>query len=319
MQRSIGTKVTVTHTTSTSSSGITTFQQLQRHFSNTLSKLTFGSRKRVTPSLPQPNGNSTVSSTPIPNSNAPPQHILHLLACMRASRFRKSLSQDRVEDISSDHQLFLFLRERFKSHRGRIRRFFSLNGVRDIFFVKLRLPSSKYIQSILLLSTCLQPLSIDGSVEVRRRNMTCDSSACCTCIPPIDRVGPRAEYHCNPVPPGVCPPVDPEYMAHMFNSPSCASEIDTWILDQLPKRAHGQLHGKRGQPADGWGIYYNEGWDKEAVALAVMVVFIVASLIFGILWSHFKMDVQGAFGVSAYAVSACGVFVSYLAVKTEKS
>ena len=50
-----------------------------------------------------------------------------------------------------------------------------------------------------------------------------------------------------------------------------------------------------------------------------MMVFITASLIFGILWSHFKMDVQGAFGVSAYVVSACGVFVSYLAVKTEKT
>ena len=105
----------------------------------------------------------------------------------------------------------------------------------------------------------------------------------------------------------------------MFNSPSCASEIDSWILDQLPKRAHGELHGKPRQPADGWGIYYQEGWDKESVALAVMVVFIVASLIFGVLWSHFKMDVQGAFGVSAYMVTACGIFVSYAAVKAEKS
>ena len=155
MQRSIGSKVTVTHTNSTgSNSGSTTFQQLQRQFCNTLSKLTFGSRKRATPPLPQPNGGSAVSSTPIPNNNTTPQQILRLLACMRAGRFRKSLSQDRVEDITSDHQLFLFLRERFRSHRGRIRRFLSLNGVKEIFFVKLRLPSSKCIESMLTLFVC---------------------------------------------------------------------------------------------------------------------------------------------------------------------
>jgi hypothetical protein len=45
------------------------------------------------------------------------------------------------------------------------------------------------------------------------------------------------------------------------------------------------------------------------------VVFVVASLIFGVLWSALKMDVQGAFGVSAYVMAACGVFVGLVAGK----
>lgn len=159
---------------------------------------------------------------------------------------------------------------------------------------------------------------LDGCVEVPRRPTTCSSSSC-TCIPPPNRVGPQAEYDCTPVPAGTCPPVDPEYMAHMFNEPSCASDNDSWILDQLPKRAHGELSGEPRKPVDGWGIYYEEGWDKEPIALCVLLVFVIASLIFGVLWSHFKMDIQGAFGVSAYMVTACGIFVSFVAVKVEKS
>jgi hypothetical protein len=102
---------------------------------------------------------------------------------------------------------------------------------------------------------------------------------------------------------------------HLFSSPSCINKNDTWILDQLPKRTCGQLHGKVGQPAEGWGIYYQEGWDMDKIALVLFLVFLLASLLFGILWTRFKMDLQGAFGVSAYMVTACGIFIAFISTR----
>ena len=106
---------------------------------------------------------------------------------------------------------------------------------------------------------------------------------------------------------------------HLFNSHCDIDENETWILDQLPKRICGELHGKAGQPAEGWGIYYQEGWDRDTITLIATVVFFLGSLLFGILWSMFKMDVQGAFGVSAYMATACSLLVSLVAMRTDKS
>ena len=167
MQRSIGSKVTVTPVSPTNSKGGTTsFQQLQLQLRNMILKLASGFKKQTSQgSLPQHNGTPTVSTAPIPNSSTPQQRMLHLLACMRAGRFRTSLSQDRVEDIKSDHELFIFMRKNFASHRGRIRRFLSINGVKRIFFVKLRVPSSELIQPSLVL-TCVIFYLFDRFVQM---------------------------------------------------------------------------------------------------------------------------------------------------------
>jgi hypothetical protein len=95
-------------------------------------------------------------------------------------------------------------------------------------------------------------------------------------------------------------------------------EKDIWILKQLPKRICGQLQGRIGQPAEGWGIYYQEGWDRDVITLAIFVVFAVASLLFGVLWTTFQYDVQGAFGVSAYMVATCAVLIPVVVTRVEK-
>ena len=146
MERSIGVKVTVTHNGSAGTNGGTSpFQHLQSRFQNTLLKFTSAfERQAEEGQLPQRNGTLGVSAPSLTSTSATQQRMLHLLACMRIGRFRKSLSQDRVETVISDRELFLFLRENFTRHRGRLRRFFTLNGVQNIFFVKLRLPSSEF-------------------------------------------------------------------------------------------------------------------------------------------------------------------------------
>lgn len=139
MQRSIGSHVTVTPSSTTSSnSGKQSFQQLPSQFQNISVKF-----KSIFQRQAQQQQAPAVSILPIANTNTSQQRILRLLACMRASRFRKSLSQDPIERVTSDRDLFVFLRERFALHRGRVKRFFTLNGVTHIFFVKFRLPLSK--------------------------------------------------------------------------------------------------------------------------------------------------------------------------------
>lgn len=72
--------------------------------------------------------------------------------------------------------------------------------------------------------------------------------------------------------------------------------MSRWIVEQLPKRKWGELFGKPEEPAEGWGIYYKEGWDTGLIAIVVFLL-LSASLLFSILWTALRDDIQGAFGV----------------------
>ena len=103
----------------------------------------------------------------------------------------------------------------------------------------------------------------------------------------------------------------------MLDSPSCLKEQGTSILDQLPKRTCGQLSERADQPAEGWGIYYKEGVDFDTIISVVFGIFLLASLLFGILWTRLEMDIQGAFGVSSYMVAASGISMAWLASRAK--
>ena len=81
------------------------------------------------------------------------------------------------------------------------------------------------------------------------------------------------------------------------------------MLDQLPKRTCGKLEGKVRQPAEGWGLHFQEGQDFGILA-GMLVIALVASMLFAVLWSYFRDDVQGAFGVASYIVAAAVAFVA---------
>jgi hypothetical protein len=53
------------------------------------------------------------------------------------------------------------------------------------------------------------------------------------------------------------------------------------------------------------------------LALVILMVFLVASLLFGVLWSRFQYDVQGAFAVSAYMVACCAVLLPVIVTQLE--
>ena len=102
----------------------------------------------------------------------------------------------------------------------------------------------------------------------------------------------------------------------MLKSPASVDEKSTWILHRAPKRVVGQLFANGGQPADGWGFYFQEGLDFDLIITISFVVFVLGSLLFGVCWSVLEHDIQGAFGVSAYMVTACGLFVAVVVSKT---
>ena len=104
----------------------------------------------------------------------------------------------------------------------------------------------------------------------------------------------------------------------MLTSPECIHEEKTLVLDQLPKRTCGELEGKVRQPAEGWGLHYQEGQDFDLL-MGVVFIVLVASLLFGVLWSYFKHDVQGAFGVASYMVTAVAAFVALVTLVVNRA
>lgn len=158
-----------------------------------------------------------------------------------------------------------------------------------------------------------------GNVKIRYHEPCCNGRSC-ECLPPEDMVepSPQAQYRCKAGPPPTYPPVLPDYLLHLFTSPSCINENETWILGQVPKRTRGQLYGTAHQPAEGWGIFYQEGWDMMKVAWFFVIICILGSLVFGVLWSVYQKDVQSAFGISAWWVTAGGSMLALLAIRSAK-
>lgn len=157
------------------------------------------------------------------------------------------------------------------------------------------------------------------SVDVRDHDSVCHNYVC-ECLPPEARVKPpsTAEYLCEPIPPQTFPPIGPHHLMHYLSSPLCIDEQQTWVLDQFPKRTRGPLSGNPRSPAEGWGIFYQEGWDGEKLSSVLLIVFFFGSLLFGVLWSVLEMDIQGAFGVSSWWLSASGIFLAFLASRTDR-
>ena len=98
----------------------------------------------------------------------------------------------------------------------------------------------------------------------------------------------------------------------MLKCPLQINEKQTWIYNLVPKRNWGELNGRADEPTEGWGFYFEEGWDFDVLVNVALVVFMLASLLFGILWTVLKSDIQGAFGVSSYIVTLSGLIIAFV-------
>lgn len=107
-------------------------------------------------------------------------------------------------------------------------------------------------------------------------------------------------------------------MLHMLKSPGCVSDKGSSILNILPRRICGRLDEGLTEPAEGWGIYYQEDLNVDMVITVIFGIFLLGSLLFGVLWSALKMDIQGAFGVSSYVMTASGIVTAWVATRAKQ-
>ena len=100
-------------------------------------------------------------------------------------------------------------------------------------------------------------------------------------------------------------------MTHYFLSPQCVESTQETILAQLPKRI-GHLAALNDQDAVGWGIHVREGWHWRTVYFVIVLLVALFGLIFGIVWSITKGDIQGAFAISSFCATLGSILLGYV-------
>lgn len=140
----------------------------------------------------------------------------------------------------------------------------------------------------------------------------------CLCIPPLDKVGDDKEYLCNPAPKlhrrRLVPVLGPTMLKGDFLNPGLIVAGQKTTLNQLPKRKmQEELTATMDELAIGWGLHIEEDWHWPTIycCFAALVLF---SLVFGIVWSVKRNDIQGAFAVSGFALTLGAMFLGYMAI-----
>ncbi|RAK89638.1 hypothetical protein BO79DRAFT_264153, partial [Aspergillus costaricaensis CBS 115574] len=214
-----------------------------------------------------------------------------LLSCLERGRYAVELRQESIIGVADDRQLFYTLRRIYHEHRGRLRPIWSLKTLHSIHFMKFAYGGSRYI-------------------DVRCHEEICETGRPCVCVPPEQLVLPKGkEYDCRPIPPKLSPPIGPRLMMDFFNNPQYIAPNSILIVQQLPKRACGKLQNKYINPTEAWGIFYKEDWNWAKIWWILALGFFPPSLLFGVLWTVFKQDISGAFGVASWWMAGASIIV----------
>ncbi|ORY16285.1 hypothetical protein BCR34DRAFT_557542 [Clohesyomyces aquaticus] len=190
-----------------------------------------------------------------------------------------------------------------------------VSGSGNELYIGCKLSTTPYVRVL----TFQFLVSVSNSVEVRYHTTCCTNQAC-ECLPPpqmLDPGGSDPQYRYAVVTPTTSPPILPDHLLHLFESPWCIDEREQTVFDRLPKRTKGKLVAEASQPAKGWGIFYEEGWDFPKIAWMVVFVFL-GSLLFGVLWAVLQKDTQGAFGIAGWWVAIGGTTLALLAIRSSR-
>ncbi|KAH4205897.1 hypothetical protein HBI40_235060 [Parastagonospora nodorum] len=125
----------------------------------------------------------------------------------------------------------------------------------------------------------------------------------------VDRLEPGmppetiGHYTCDPRKPDRVPPLGSDFLMHRFTSPfNCYS--DDICLRQFPKRVKERpTPGTEPDNYTGWGIHLEEGLDLERLFLLILIG-LLCSLIFGVIWAVCRRSVQDGFTVAGYIVAS---------------
>jgi hypothetical protein len=101
------------------------------------------------------------------------------------------------------------------------------------------------------------------------------------------------------------PPVGSKYLMHLFKHPmDYDDELITYF--RTPKR-RGRL-----ESGTGWGLQLVEGFLPEKVWALVLGLFGLVSLVFAAVWSMMRDNVQGAFGVAGWMLTAAALVTAWV-------
>ena len=129
----------------------------------------------------------------------------------------------------------------------------------------------------------------------------------------------QVEYKCDPVPADTEPPIPPSLLMHLFTEPECIEPTQQWIVAQIPKRIKDELKGMTSKPVFGWGVDFQEGWSPFKVTILVLVVFVLSSVIFGMVWTVLERDIQGAFGVSSWLITLGTILLTLVVIRKSET
>lgn len=107
---------------------------------------------------------------------------------------------------------------------------------------------------------------------------------------PRQQPAPAELYH--------CPPIGGAILMHHFNYPDHIINTSFSCYRQIPKRTGGKVAGSAESMVQCWGLYLEEGWDRDRLLLSIVVI-IVLSLVFAVTWTVVRDDISGGWTVAA--------------------
>lgn len=93
---------------------------------------------------------------------------------------------------------------------------------------------------------------------------------------------------------------------HLLDHPEDASDSKICV-DRIPKKLKDMLQFTHDGENRGWGVYFDEESDLTTVVRLISLLGICASLVFGTWWNVARHDIQGAWGVASWMVTAIGM------------
>jgi hypothetical protein len=84
-------------------------------------------------------------------------------------------------------------------------------------------------------------------------------------------------------------------------------------FNQLPKRLghYGHLKASPVEMKLGWGVHFEVDWHWPTLYF-IFAILVLFSLVFGIVWSICKQDIQGGFAISGFALTLGSLILGYL-------
>jgi hypothetical protein len=103
-------------------------------------------------------------------------------------------------------------------------------------------------------------------------------------------------------------------MMDPFIHPEDIAHNASFVLRQLPKKAHGELKASVQHFAmkDAWGIVFQEDWHWPKIGWILALGFFLPSLLFLTLWATLMKDMQGGAGIASWWVTGATIVVGLI-------